>query len=224
MAFAVQAISQGTSCSQPCVPRATKAFLFKLSENSPSCPFTQEHSEPPVAIVVKVFCSHRGLASSKEPQSPHSGIVSPLTHSSHRTHSTDFNSGPFFSRHMGPIPAQVCTHWLCGYNELFSPAWDPVFQLVRVTHTFLGYSLHSSWIMFAIVYSGPRGGGSTASHRNYPGIPRGCSIIIDSTNSSSLCCCQNSSPLPKARFGSGLYGKKKDMSISTCFTATKAEP
>lgn len=114
MAFAVRAISQGTSCSQPCVPRATKAFLFKPSENSPSCPFTQEHSEPPVAIVVKVFCSHRGPASSKEPQSPHSGIVSPLTHSSHRTHSTDFNSGPFFSRHMGPIPAQVCTHWLCG--------------------------------------------------------------------------------------------------------------
>ena len=55
MAFAVQAISQGTSCSQPCVPGATKAFLFELSENSPSCPFTQEHSEPPVAIVVKVF-------------------------------------------------------------------------------------------------------------------------------------------------------------------------
>lgn len=114
MAFAVQAISQGTSYSQPYVPRATKAFLFELSENSPSCPFTQEHSEPPVAIVVKVFCSHRSLASSKEPQSPHSGIVSSLTHSSHRTHSTDFNSGgPFFIGHMGPTPPQVCTHRLC---------------------------------------------------------------------------------------------------------------
>lgn len=113
MAFAVWAISQETSCSQPCVPRATKAFLFELSENSPSCPFTQEHSEPPVAIVVKVFCSHRGPASSKEPQSPHSGIVSSLKHSSHRTHSTDFNTGSFFIRHMGPTPPQVCTHWLC---------------------------------------------------------------------------------------------------------------
>lgn len=54
-ASAGQAISQGTSESQLCVPVATKDFLFEPSENSPSCPFTQEHSEPPVAIVVKVF-------------------------------------------------------------------------------------------------------------------------------------------------------------------------
>lgn len=54
-AFAGQAISQGTGQSQLCVPVATKAFLFEPSENSLSCPFTQEHSEPPVAIVVKVF-------------------------------------------------------------------------------------------------------------------------------------------------------------------------
>lgn len=39
-------------------PPATKAFLFEPGENSPSCPFTQEHSEPPVAITVTVFCSH----------------------------------------------------------------------------------------------------------------------------------------------------------------------
>lgn len=113
MAFAVQTISQGTCCSQPCVPRATKAFLFQLSENSPSCPFTQEHSEPPVAIVVKVYCSHRGPASSKEPQSPHSGIVSLLTHLSHRTHSTDFNSGGFLQQtHGPPLLHKLCTHWL----------------------------------------------------------------------------------------------------------------
>lgn len=118
MAFAVRAISQGTSCSQPCVPGATKAFLFELSENSPSCPFTQEHCEPPVAIVVKVFCSHRGPASSKEPQSHHSGIVSSVTHLSHRRHSTDFNAGPLFSRHMGPTPPHVCTHWVCSWNQL----------------------------------------------------------------------------------------------------------
>lgn len=119
MAFAVRAISQRTCYSQPCVPGTTKAFLFELSENSPSCPFTQEHSEPPVAIVVKVFCSHRGLASSKEPQSPHSGIVSSLKHSSHRTHSTDFNLGPFLHlTHQAPLRFYKCAH--TGYvAELF---------------------------------------------------------------------------------------------------------
>lgn len=69
-----------------------------------------------------------------------------------------------------------------------------------------------SWIMFAIVYSGPEGGGTTALHSNYPGIPRGCSIIIDSTNSSSLAPAKTFA-CTKAQFGSELYGKKKDMSI-----------
>lgn len=182
MAFAVRAISQGTSCSQPCIPGATKAFLFELSENSPSCPFTQEHCEPPVAIVVKIFCSHRGPASSKEPQSPHSAIVSSVTHSSHRTHSTDFNSGPFFSRHMGPSPPQVCTHWLCSWNELLAVPGIQHGRLCKKHTLCLDILSTHSWIMFAIVYSGTKGGGTTASHSNYPGIPRGCSIIVDSTN------------------------------------------
>lgn len=145
MAFAVRATSQGTGCSQPCIPRATKDFLFKLSENSPRCPFTQEQSEPPVAIVVKVFCNHRGPASSKEPQSPHSGIVSLLTQSSHRTHITDFYSGPFILRNMGPIPSQVCSQWLYLRNELLAWAlilycWESAFQLLslkQVIHTSL---------------------------------------------------------------------------------------
>lgn len=133
----MRAISQRTSCSQSRVPRATKAFLFELSENSPSCPFIQEHSEPPVAIVVKVFSSHGGPASSKEPQSPHSGIVSSVTHSSHRTHSTDLESGPFFVGHMGPTHPQVSTHRLCSCNELSALNGIQYFSLCKL-HTLSG--------------------------------------------------------------------------------------
>lgn len=108
---AAQAISQRTSCSQSCVPTATKAFLFELSENSSSCLFTQEQSEPPVAIVVKVFSSHRSPASSKEPQSPRSAIVPlcyTLVHTGHTAH-TDSKSGPFLRPPHGPhSPSQVC--------------------------------------------------------------------------------------------------------------------
>lgn len=196
MAFAVWAISQGTSCSQRCVPRATKAFLFELSENSPSCPFTQEHSEPPVAIVVKVFCSHRGTASSKEPQSPHSGIVSPLTHSSHRTRSTDFNSGPFFNRHMGPTLPQVCTHtgyvvWGCSISAYASSTHFP--------HTFLRCFLCT--LLDHVCHCVRREG---ALHRHIATI-----LVYQEAAPSPLtqqACpvcgsCQKSSPAPKAQFG-----------------------
>lgn len=107
---AAQAISQRTSCSQSCVPTATKAFLFELSENSSSCLFTQEQSEPPVAIVVKVFSSHRSPASSKEPQSPRSGIV-PLCYTlvpPDTQHTQTPSQGLFFVRHTGPTPPHKC--------------------------------------------------------------------------------------------------------------------
>lgn len=202
MAFAVRAISQGTSCSQPCIPGATKDFLFKPSENSPSCLFTQEHSEPPVAIVVKVFCSHRGPASSKEHQSPHSGIVSPLTHSSHRTHSTDTAQGLSSPDTWAPFPHKGADIAYVAAMELFSP------QLTQVTDTFLGYSFYIKPHVCHCVQLA-RGGGAASSHSNYSGKPRGCSIIIDSTNSSSLCFCQKSLPVPNTHFGTWLNGKSR---------------
>lgn len=64
----------GTSCKPVLCPRATKAFLFKPGENSPSCPFTQEHSEPPVAITVTVFCSHT------EPRPAPRSPITPFLH------------------------------------------------------------------------------------------------------------------------------------------------
>lgn len=215
MAFAVRAISQGTSCSQPCVPRATKAFLFELSENSPSCPFTQEHSEPPVAIIVKVFCSHRGSASSKEPQSPHSGIVS-LLHTRLTGHTAQTSTqGLSSSDTWAPLLSTSVHTLVLLLKWALSPAWDPGFQLMPVTHSFLILYILSTliWIMFAIVYSGPKGGGSTVSHSSYPGIPRGCSIIIDSTNSSSLSLLPNKVCLHQSSIWQwALWIKKKSIS------------
>lgn len=152
MAFAVWAISQGTSCSQPCVLRATKAFLFELSENSPSCPLTQEHSEPPVAIVVEVFRSHRSPASSKELQAPHSGIIkSSLARSPHRTPNTS-TRGPTSRSHSPDIsfqPSRCCL------------SADVVVSPLNSTR----HCLH-----FA-----------TALHDNCSGEIIICSIILDST-------------------------------------------
>lgn len=152
----MQAISQRTSCSQSCVPGATKAFLFELSENSSSCPFTQEQSEPPVAIVVKVFSSHRSPASSKEPQSPHSGIVPSVTHSSHRTHSTDFKSGPFLRQTHGPSSPHKCAR---SWYETLALNWiqllldvHPVWScfLICSTSCYTKNLLHHHWLDKAV--------------------------------------------------------------------------
>lgn len=145
MAFALRAISQRANSSQPCIPGATKAFLFELSENSPSCPFTQEHCEPPVAIVVKVFCSHGGPASSKEPRSPHSGIVSSVAHSSHSTH----NSGCFLSGHTGPSPPTSVRTRVLQPNWAWGPAAAHKARGAHFSWVFPPSAL--SRIMFAIV-------------------------------------------------------------------------
>lgn len=87
-----------------------------------------------------LFAAIEAWPAPRSPNHPTLVLYSSLTHSSHRTHSTDFNSGPFFVGHMGPTPPQVCTHRLCSCNEL-KCVW--CFSLCRSHTLFLGYSVYA---------------------------------------------------------------------------------
>lgn len=173
MAFAVWAISQGTSCSQRCVPWATKAFLFELSENSPSCPFTQEHSEPPVAIVVKVLLQ----PAPRNPNHP-TLVLCPLLHTRLTGHAAQTSTRGLSSADTWAPLFHKCAHTLVMWPG------DPALQLMQVTHTFLRSSFCTQ--LDHVCHCVKREGAQQHHIATTLVIPRGCSITIDSTNSSSV--------------------------------------
>lgn len=107
--------------------RPQRPFCLSSVRNLPACSFTQEHSEPPVAIVVKVFFFFfAAIEAQPAPRSPNHPTLAlcPLMHTCLTGHAEQTSTqGPFLQRKHGPHFSTSVHALVVQLHSALIPAW-----------------------------------------------------------------------------------------------------